>query len=440
VSDTERNDLRVILVGRTGLDAALRLDPGIELVRVQTPLEAVGELASPIDSLSPSRAVVVLAPEVETSLRQPNANEGIEDFVGGLRIADPAVVVMGVTRNGSVGSPPGAGLDATISAELPPDGMRVAIRQQAGVEEELQIEELDEVAPAPVSAAPKQAAGSSSQTKTDDVGDLSLVSLLVKGQELLNRALELVRVRTGDDSAEFIPLNANTTDGPLATDQPVAWEGTVFGHLRARGVPEPVLAVHAHWMAGWLRARDQQAQLRAAAFTDPLTGAYNRRYFDRFLATAIDQARDARRHVTVMVFDIDDFKTYNDRFGHDAGDEILREAVRLMRSVIRPTDRVCRIGGDEFAVIFNEPAGPREEGSQHPKDVFLLAHRFQQQVQQHRFPKLSDCLPGTLSVSGGLATFPWDGTTPEELLAQADKNALQSKRQGKNAITFGPRG
>ena len=111
----------------------------------------------------------------------------------------------------------------------------------------------------------------------------------------------------------------------------------------------------------------------------------------------------------------------------------------ILRSVIRPTDRVCRIGGDEFAVIFNEPAGPREEGSQHPKDVFLLAHRFQQQVQQHRFPKLSDCLPGTLSVSGGLATFPWDGTTPEALLAQADKNALQSKRQGKNAITFGPR-
>ncbi len=99
VSDTERNDLRVILVGRTGLDAALRLDPGIELVRVQTPLEAVGELASPVDSLSPSRAVVVLAPEVETSLRRPDANEGIQDFVGGLRIADPAVVVMGVTRN-----------------------------------------------------------------------------------------------------------------------------------------------------------------------------------------------------------------------------------------------------------------------------------------------------------------------------------------------------
>jgi len=67
--------------------------------------------------------------------------------------------------------------------------------------------------------------------------------------------------------------------------------------------------------------------------------------------------------VTVMVFDIDDFKTYNDQYGHEAGDDILREAVRLLRSVIRPSDRVCRIGGDEFAVISYEPSGPRQEGS-----------------------------------------------------------------------------
>ena len=225
MSDTERNDLRVILVGRTGLDAALRLDPGIELVRVQTPLEAVGELASPVDSLSPSRAVVVLAPEVETSLRRPDANEGIQDFVGGLRIADPDVVVMGVTRNGAVGLPPGAGLDATISAELPPDGMRVAIRQQAGIEEELQVEEFDGAPGAPAGPSPKPATVSASQAKTDDLGDLSLVELLVKGQEILTRAVELVRVRTGDDSAEFIAFNANATNAPLATDQPVAWGG-----------------------------------------------------------------------------------------------------------------------------------------------------------------------------------------------------------------------
>jgi diguanylate cyclase (GGDEF)-like protein len=458
VSRAENNEVRVILVGRTGLDAVLRLDPGIELVRVQQPLEAVGELASPVDALSPTRSVVVLSPEVEWALRQPtngSAREGIEDFLRGLRIADPGVVVMGVSRNGASDSPRTTPLDGTIATDLSSEMLRRAIRQQPVEEETQQIEDEqleheeppdEPVAPAPPIPAPaarssqtaQRAAVSAADSLESDVGDLSLASLLVKGQELMTRAMELIRVRTGDDAVEFIPFNASATAPVLPTDQPVAWEGTVLGHLRSKLVEESVLAVHAHWLAAWLRARDQQSQLRAAAFTDPLTGAYNRRYFDRFLATAIDQARDARRHLTVFVFDIDDFKTYNDRYGHDAGDEILRETVRLMRSVIRPTDRVCRIGGDEFAVIFNEPSGPREEGTSHPKDMFTLAQRFQQQVRQHRFPKLSDCLPGTLTVSGGLATFPWDGGTPEQLLSRADQNALASKRQGKNAITFGP--
>src|SRR5262245_64092873 len=78
VNGFESNDLRVILVGRTGLDAALRLDPQIELVRVQTPLEAVGELTWPVDASSPSRAVVVLGPEVEWWLRERGKSNGQE--------------------------------------------------------------------------------------------------------------------------------------------------------------------------------------------------------------------------------------------------------------------------------------------------------------------------------------------------------------------------
>ncbi len=138
------------------------------------------------------------------------------------------------------------------------------------------------------------------------------------------------------------------------------------------------------------------------------------------------------------MFDIDDFKKYNDEYGHDAGDEILSEVVRLLRSVTRPTDKVCRIGGDEFAVVFHEPEGPRSPDSKHPTTVHAITRRFQQQVISHKFPKLSGCAPGTLTISGGLATFPWDGQTPAELLARADERAMESKRQGKNAITIGP--
>jgi diguanylate cyclase (GGDEF)-like protein len=139
-----------------------------------------------------------------------------------------------------------------------------------------------------------------------------------------------------------------------------------------------------------------------------------------------------------MVFDIDDFKKYNDQFGHGAGDDILRESVRLLNSVIRQGDRVCRIGGDEFAVIFADSEAPRHPGSHHPETVDVIARRFQAQICTMRFPKLGVEAPGNLSISGGLATYPWDGTDPETLLQHADKLALESKRKGKNAVTLGP--
>jgi two-component system, cell cycle response regulator len=198
------------------------------------------------------------------------------------------------------------------------------------------------------------------------------------------------------------------------------------------------LAPHAAWLGSWLALRDQHSHLREAAFTDSLTGAYNRRFFDHFLATAIEQAREERRSLTVLMFDIDDFKQYNDQFSHAAGDEILVEAVKLLRSVIRPSDKVCRIGGDEFVVIFHEPTGPRSPASKHPSDICQIAERFQKAIWGHKFPKLGREAPGPLTISGGLATYPWDGDTPERLLERADQLALQSKKQGKNCIALGP--
>ncbi len=142
--------------------------------------------------------------------------------------------------------------------------------------------------------------------------------------------------------------------------------------------------------------------------------------------------------MTLLVFDIDDFKIYNDRYGHAAGDEILRETARLMQSFVREHDVVARIGGDEFAVIFWDAGERRRPNSAHPQSVRHAAERFQKAIYNHSFPKLAHEAPGTLTISGGLASFPWDGRSPEELLERADAMAMKSKRQGKNAITFGP--
>lgn len=433
---TDRLDLRVILVGRTGLDAALRLDPGIELARAGTPMEAIGELSSPLSSDSPASTLVIVGVEVQREMAAAGATR-LAEFIGGLRTVDPGVRVLRMAG-------PGTGGGVTIGADLydgmiEPGASAAAVREmtrargpiQSVIAEPLQGPRTDEGLEellAGGAAAPRLNA-----TDERTTGDMVPVTLVLRGQDPQAACVALIRSRLGDPSIEFIAGDAGN-----ASCAPVAWESQCYGHLRSSRTNVALLAPHARWMAAWMRLCDQQSQLRDAAFTDSLTGAKNRRYFDGFLARVLEQAREARRSVTVMVFDIDDFKKYNDKYGHDAGDEILREAVRLMRSVIRPSDCVCRIGGDEFGVIFNEPEGPRQEGSRPPSDVFGLAQRFQQQISAHRFPKLADLAPGTLTISGGLATFPWDGTTPEQLVSRADQLAMQSKRQGKNAITVGP--
>jgi len=276
-------------------------------------------------------------------------------------------------------------------------------------------------------------------------GDAPLLAALLAGRDVVLAALEVLRARTGDASVTFAPAEASAPP-PVAglgeSLEPVVHSGTLFGYLRfsSHGTARGDRVVAASWLSMYFALQAQQKALRTAAMVDDLTGAYNRRYFEHFMSAALAQAQRERHTLTLLVFDLDGFKGFNDRFGHAAGDEILRETVALLKSVIRPADKVCRIGGDEFAVIFYEPTGPRDIGSKPPEDVTIIAKRFQQQVRAHRFPKLGGSAPGALTISGGLATFPWDGRTATELLAHADNLALAAKRDGKNAIRIGPDG
>lgn len=267
-------------------------------------------------------------------------------------------------------------------------------------------------------------------------GDIDLVNALMHDPEgVTPLALDIARRSSGCDDLELLAPDATDSPGTLV---PVVYGRQRLGVLTSQTADRDTMLEWAGWLGTWLMLQRRYTEYRVLAYRDELTGAWNRRYFFTFLTKAIEQARLRRQSLTLMVFDIDDFKLYNDRFGHAAGDEILSESVRLLRSVIRQGDRVCRIGGDEFAVVFADPEGPREEGSNVPEAIESIARRFQDQVCQMRFPKLGLEAPGTLSISGGLATYPWDGLEPQTLLDHADQLAMQSKRKGKNAITFGP--
>ena len=301
-----------------------------------------------------------------------------------------------------------------------------------------QPEQVVEIQASSIPQARTESRTANPPTDDAELGDIDLVEAVLQGEgELRDTAIRMMRIHLGTDDVHLVlPQDDWIPDG--RADAPVCREGRVHGTLVSATIGIEDLERWAEWLSRWMDLEWAMSDLAHLAETDELTQAGNRRAFDRVLKETIDSARLERRLVTLMVFDIDNFKTYNDQFGHEAGDEVLRETVQLLESTIRRDDHVFRIGGDEFVVIFGDSEGPRGEGTAPPGSVEQIAHRFQAQVCGLKFPQLGVDAPGTLSISAGLATFPWDGHDAPTLLRHADRLALESKRAGKNLITFGP--
>lgn len=188
-------------------------------------------------------------------------------------------------------------------------------------------------------------------------------------------------------------------------------------------------------------------ELEILATQDDLTGLKNRRYINQFLVQILSLARQYHFRVTLLMFDIDDFKHYNDQFGHGIGDQVLKEAGKMIRHCCRGHDVVARVGGDEFAVVFwdlpekqkslkriRKSEERRKAKGNHPREPLFMSERFRKEILVADLPFLGPHGQGKLTISGGLASFPEDGKTGEELLARADEALLEAKRKGKNKI------
>ena len=304
---------------------------------------------------------------------------------------------------------------------------------------------------APVDHVGAGEASSNPSSDPDDLlGDTDLVERILMlgqaggGETCVDAALRLIEQQSSLRGLRLEPMTPRRPGVAAAPFAEVRHRDQTLGRLHADSdvgsdgrVSAADLSDWAAWLGPWVALERQTLRLQELAMRDELTGAWNRRYFHRFLRAIVDRAADTRSQVSVMLFDVDDFKAFNDTIGHACGDEVLRETVRLMQSVVREHDVVSRIGGDEFAVVFWDKGHTRREGSSHPGDVLRIARRFQRQITDLHFPRLAQHHMPTLTISAGLATFPWDGTTPEELVEKADQMALASKRKGKNALTLG---
>lgn len=161
------------------------------------------------------------------------------------------------------------------------------------------------------------------------------------------------------------------------------------------------------------------------ATKDGLTSLYNQAYFYDNLAYLINLASKNDQTVSIALLDLDNFKQHNDQLGHLKGDRLLQEVSTLIQNNIRATDIAARYGGDEFVIIFpNADSGA----------AIQISERIRQSIERD-IESPNDL---SLSVSVGIAVFPYDGSDPWDLFNAADKSLYQAKNQGKNIVVHHP--
>ncbi len=164
--------------------------------------------------------------------------------------------------------------------------------------------------------------------------------------------------------------------------------------------------------------------LRNQSIKDPLTGLYNRRYLTEMLEREIRRAVRAEQNLGVLMLDLDHFKKFNDTYGHDAGDTVLREAASFLTKSIRVEDVVCRYGGEEFVIIL-----PTADLTSAHARAERIRSRLRELTVLHQGQSL-----GMITVSVGVATLPQHGTSPKDLLEAADAALYRAKREGRDRV------
>jgi diguanylate cyclase (GGDEF)-like protein len=161
------------------------------------------------------------------------------------------------------------------------------------------------------------------------------------------------------------------------------------------------------------------------AIKDALSGLYNKKYFIEEATERLHSSASYDFPFSIFIFDIDHFKNYNDRNGHVQGDFVLKELGRLLRENTRSTNIVARYGGEEFILFLQNT----------PKDAALkCADNIRRLIETHDFPHREKQPLGFISISGGVATFPFDGSTLEEIIRRADEALYAAKASERNCV------
>lgn len=184
-----------------------------------------------------------------------------------------------------------------------------------------------------------------------------------------------------------------------------------------------LIFVSAYIIKYLLKSRDFEHQYKLAT-TDGLTELYNHRYFQEQMLMQVENCKRYNSHFSLILIDIDFFKKFNDTYGHQAGDAVLRQVAQALKKNVRSTDIVCRYGGEEMSIILSNT--DRDE-------AIITAQKICQAVAHKPF-KLGGDIESPVTISLGVATYPQDGATPSQMIDQADKRLYNAKENGRNQV------
>lgn len=178
--------------------------------------------------------------------------------------------------------------------------------------------------------------------------------------------------------------------------------------------------------------REKEEALKKLVITDGLTGLYNHRYFQQRLRESFERRRRYVNHgeFSLIMVDIDNFKYYNDTYGHPAGDRVLQKVAAVLLANARNSDIVARYGGEEFAILCHGGL----------KETACAAERFRREIEKTDFPGqesqplLAGQSRGSLTICLGVGTYDQSMREPGELVSQADRKLYQAKKEGRNRV------
>ncbi len=237
-----------------------------------------------------------------------------------------------------------------------------------------------------------------------------------QGKRTMDRIRKLIGEFRSDEARAF-SLQESRVQDTVTTARASFWAVTLVGLVLL------VYVLYTLWL-NLVEVRKTERTLRRQALRDPLTGLFNRRFFDAGLAQQIMRSRRSGEPASLLMLDIDHFKNYNDEYGHEAGDAVLRAIGQLLQTQVRGSDVACRFGGEEFVILM--PDAPLESAKERGKQILEAIRGLEIPHQGHLLPSVTASL--------GVAAFPSHASDAEGILEAADNALYMAKRTGRDRM------